>query len=121
MPPKKPGDTGDGGEGEDGEGEGEDNNDEESTVKLGTASGQNLFWMGSASTRKATCDTEELYSELEKTEQVDVIAGVEPNLYADIRQSTHAQRLLVRAQMNCSEYAIVATWDLESETDKFVC
>ena len=118
MPPKKPGNTGDGGEGE---GEGEDNYGEESAVKIGGASGHNGFFLGATSTRQAHVCTEELYSELEKTEQVDVIAGVEPNLYADIRQSTHAQRLLVRAQMNCSEYAIVATWDLESETDKFVC
>ena len=40
---------------------------------------------------------DELYSELEKTEQVDVIAGVEPFQYADIEESKASQRMMVRS------------------------
>ena len=49
-----------------------------------------------------------------------MIAGVEPLHYADIKQSP-SQRQMVRVQMNCQEYAIVATWDLDPDTDKFIC
>ena len=28
---------------------------------------------------------------------------------------------MIRAQMNCDEYAIVATWVLEESTNRFIC
>ena len=53
---------------------------------------------------------EELYKPNALNEEVDQLAGVAPELYANISKSD-SQALAVRAYMNCQEFAVVAFWD----------
>ena len=60
--------------------------------------------------------------ELYKTlyEDVDLLNGVSPNEYANIKKSS-SQALAIAAYQNCTEFAVVAYWDLEESTDTFEC
>lgn len=53
-------------------------------------------------------------------EEVDQLAGVAPEHYANIGMSK-SQFLIERALMNCKEFGVVAFWDLSSEDDQFKC
>ena len=53
-------------------------------------------------------------------EKIDVIQGVQPDIYANITKSAMHDDL-VKAQDNCEHYAYVAFWELDDKEKKFVC
>ena len=63
---------------------------------------------------------DELYKKDNLNLNVDPISGVAPLPYAKIQKST-SQRLAIRSYMNCTEFAVIAFWELQKDDDTFKC
>ena len=64
--------------------------------------------------------SEDLYKPNALNEEVDQLAGISAEHYANISKS-QSQKLAIRAYMNAKDFAVVAFWDLKEVDDTFKC
>ena len=64
---------------------------------------------------------EKLYLKARLFNQKDKLLGIQNNLYADIELNATAEKLSAKTRKSCKEFAVVAFWDLQKDTDVFKC